>query len=119
MIFSPDLFGFNHLMLDLSMYLRKDDEGVLLLVVRVDDFLYAETSNLVSAFEEFLHEQFYNGSTEEPPFNVMGVRPYVDVSGGIGIDAKKKLDEKEPLVTSGPETNDKDRLATEGEVTAY
>lgn len=83
-------FGFKQSRLDLSIYLRKDEEEMLVLVVQADDYLYVETSNLVSAFEEILYKQVYIGSTDVPLFNMMGVRLDVDGCGGIWIDAKKK-----------------------------
>lgn len=86
--------------------------------MQVEDYLYAKTSNSVSAFEKFLHEQFYIGSTEQPLLNMMGIPLDVDASGAKGIDDKKKLDEIEALVSGAPGTNDRVGAATEREVTA-
>lgn len=112
-------FGFEKSRLDLSMYPQKDFEEMLLLVVQPDDYLYWRTSNLVSAFKEFLHKQFYTGSREEPQLNIMCVLLDVDDCSGIGIDANRILDEIEPLVTGQLEINDKDRAAAEKKMTAY
>lgn len=63
---------------------------MLLLVVQVDDYLNAETLNMVYA-ELFLHKQSYIESTEEPPFNILGVRFDLNARVVVGIDARKKL----------------------------
>lgn len=111
-------YGFKALRLDPSLYLRTSENGTLLLVVQVDDYLYAGSPQLASDFEKFLHDQFQIGSMEHTSFTIMGAHLTQDDSGKITINAKEKLSQIQTLETGRPH-KDKDRIATPEEITTY
>lgn len=111
-------YGFEQSKLDPSLYLRTSGSSTLILVVQVDDYLYAGSPELASNFEEFLHQQFQIGSMEGNSFTIMGARLEQTQTGRITIDASEKLDQIKPLSTRSS-SKEKDRPATNNEVTEY
>lgn len=112
-------FGLKKSKLDASLYFRAVDGEMLLLVVQVDDFLYAGTPALSSSFETFLKGQFSIGSLESDEFDIMGAHLKQSPSGTVTIDASNKLMaiEQIPINHNGP--GPKDRDATPEELNAY
>lgn len=111
-------FGFQQSKLDPSMYLRNMKDSMLLLVVQVDDYLYAGPKELTSKFEEFLHKQFLIGSTECGTFSIMGIRFVQEETGKITLNAKEKLDQVQPIIIRAA-SKERDRNANESEITSY
>lgn len=78
-------FGFAQSTLDSSMYVREDKSERVILVVQVDDYLYAGSSVRASELVQFLQNQFHIGSTVSRSFNIIGARLVQDQSAKITI----------------------------------
>lgn len=112
-------FGFTRSRYDPSLYYKKQDKEMLILVVQVDDYLYAGTPALSSEFESFLQKQFHVGTLESRSFDIMGARLQQHPSGHVTLNAKEKLDAVELLSCERIRNGTGDGEATPAELSAY
>lgn len=110
-------FGFKQLSLDPTRYMRGREGKRLMSVVRVDNYLYAGSPVLASKFRQFMQNQFFIGSTEARCFSKIGALLVQTNAKRITIDARAKLYHIQLWVLAT--SMEKDRPATEDELTAY
>lgn len=80
-----------------SLYHKRSAKKTLVLVVQVDDYLDTGTPALSQRFEELLAGQFHAGTFESKCFHIMGEKFVQHPSGYVTIDAKRKLNDLQPL----------------------
>lgn len=92
-------FGFKDPRLVASMYRCQKKDRTLLLVLQVDDYLYARPEWLAEKFEQLLPCQLHIGSTERNEVSIMGSPLSQDPTGIITINANKSSIKYDHLVS--------------------
>lgn len=80
-------YGFKQSKLDPSPCTHRTENDTHLLLVQVNDYLYAVLSQLALSFEKILHDRFQIGSMKHILFTIMGVHLTQDKTGNITINA--------------------------------
>lgn len=74
---------------------------MLILVVQIEDHLYAEATDLSTRYESFRETQFSFGAVESESFNSIGATLTQDKSRSVPIETKEKLMEVQPISRNG------------------